>query len=139
MTTADTPADAEPVDEAPDQPVDEQQSTPRLIVKHPDKRVTGSVYHSYPDCGRIVPALAEKGTELLDVNDQTIDLLGLSLCAECVRRAESDPSASIRRAVDLAVTDADTDPLPVDVPLFLEALDKDGFEVRRKRKPREKK
>jgi len=115
-------------------------TTPRLMAKHKDQRVTGSVFHSYRDCIRLAPALEELDVTAVEVNDQTVEILGLKLCGDCVRKAESDPHDAITRACAAATGERDADgalPLP-DVDRFLAELGLHGFEVRRRPKPRTK-
>ncbi len=107
--------------------------TPRLMPRKSGERVTGSVYHTDKACQRL------KGTDVVEVNDQTVELLNVKLCTECKRRADSDVTPRIIAALESldpdGALDGSRDQQAHDLALV---LDNQGFEVRPKRKPRKK-
>jgi len=114
-------------------------TTPRLMAKHRDQRLAGSVFHAYEDCVRLAPALDDDNTYAIEVNDQTVELLGLKPCADCTRRSDADPTEALRESVLATVTDDGNvlaSSFDFDIEGFLHLLDGHGFEVRRKPKPR---
>jgi len=117
-------------------------TTPRLMAKHRDQRLAGSVFHAYEDCVRLAPALDDDNTYAIEVNDQTVELLGLKPCADCTRRSDADPSAALETAIRGAAQTYENEQgavlLEVNVDDFLAVLDNEGFEVRRRPKPRAK-